>query len=109
MRTRHGAPSRPFGKIKRLDKNLVRRLLIKDVVVSVGMLARKTTRFRRRGVGAEGNSGATEPSSQRKRLANAMQVSRDERERRRATSGGERASSADEASVGHGEVERARL
>jgi len=38
-----------------------------------------------------------------------MPVSRDERERRRATSGGERASSADEASVGHGEVERARL
>ena len=80
-----------------------------DAVASVGMLARKTTRFRRRGVGAEGNSGATEPSSQSKQLANAMQVSRDERERRRATSGGERAPSPDEGSVGHGEIEKTRL
>jgi len=31
------------------------------------MLARKTERFRRKGIGAGGNSGATEPSSQRRR------------------------------------------
>lgn len=49
-----------------------------------------------------GNSGAPEPSSQRKRLANAMRVSRDERDRRRARSEGERAPSPDEASAGHG-------
>jgi hypothetical protein len=35
-----------------------------------------------------GNSGVPEPSSQRKRLTNAMQVSGDERERRKARSGG---------------------
>ena len=49
-----------------------------------------------------GNSGAPEPSSQRKRLANAMQVSRDVRERSDATFGGRRAAACHGASVGHG-------
>ena len=38
-----------------------------------------------------GKNGAPEPSSKRKSLANVMQVSRDERERRNARSEGERA------------------
>ena len=56
-----------------------------------------------------GNSGAPEPGSQRKRLANAMQFSGDERERRKARSEGERAPSPDEASGGHGGIERTRV
>jgi hypothetical protein len=55
-----------------------------------------------------GSSGAPEPSSQRKRLANAMQFSGDERERK-ARSEGERAPSPDEARAGHGAMERTRL
>ena len=51
-----------------------------------------------------GSSGAPEPSSQRKRLANAMQVSGDERERRKARSEGRKAPSPDEVSAGHGEL-----
>jgi hypothetical protein len=42
-------------------------------------------------------------------LANAVQVSRDERERRKARNEGERAPSPDEASAGHGGIERTRF
>jgi hypothetical protein len=44
-----------------------------------------------------------------KRLANAVQVSRDECERTKARSEGERAPLPDEASAGHGAIETTRL
>ena len=79
-------------------------------IASVGMLATRSEAIPQRNeLWSAEVSGAPEPSSQRKRLANVMQVSRDERESRKARSEGERAPSPDEASAGHGEIERTRL
>ena len=59
-----------------------------DSLASVGMLAKKAERFRSREDGDGGSSVAPEPSSQRKRLRICAPESRDERERRKATSEG---------------------
>ena len=77
-------------------------MLLVGAVASVGMLAKKTTRFRSRADRDGGISGATEPSSQRKCARMRGLERRDERERRKARSEGNRAAVADEASVGHG-------
>jgi hypothetical protein len=67
-----------------------------DSLASVGMLAKKAERFRRREDGDGGSSGAPEPSSQRKRLRICAPERRDEREHRgRRRAGEERGAVAD--------------
>jgi hypothetical protein len=68
------------------------------------MLATEAKRFRSGEDGDEGSSEAQEPNSQRKRLANAIQISRDERECSKARSEGQRAPSPNEGNAGHGDV-----
>ncbi len=80
-----------------------------DSLASVGMLAKKAERFRRGEDGDGGSSGAPEPSSQRKRPRNCAPESRDERERTKTRSGGERAPSSHAASIGHGGIEELSL
>jgi hypothetical protein len=61
-----------------------------SMTLRLGCWRQEAKRFRNGMNYRSGSSGAPEPSSQRKWLTNAMQVSRDERERRKARSRGER-------------------
>src|SRR5439155_21769071 len=67
------------------DRNFEKSI---DSLASVGMLAKEAERFRRGEDRDGGSSGAPKPSSQRKRLRTCAPESRDERERRKATSEG---------------------
>jgi hypothetical protein len=70
-------------------------MLLIGAFASVGMLAKEAERF---GSGEDrdgGSSGAPEPKSQRKRLRTCAHESRDERERRKATSEGRKGAVAD--------------